>query len=162
MSEARTVREREFTGWHMLALLFAFFGVTIAVNLTLAFYANKTWSGLVVANGYVASQQFNELLAESKREQALGWQSSFSLEGGRLEVVLSDKRGAPLPGFDLSVKFARPAHEGQDRTVTLEARGSGRYTADVPLAPGLWTAEMVASRDGRQELKRLYRFVVKP
>lgn len=162
MSEARTEREREFTGWHMLALLFAFFGVTIGVNLTLAWYANSTWSGLVVANGYVASQQFNELLAEGKREQALGWQSTFSLNDGRLDVAMSDRNGASLPGFDLTVKFARPAHEGQDHTVALEAAGKGHYTADVSLAPGLWTAELVAMRDGKQELKRLYRFVVKP
>ena len=55
-------RERkpaEFTGRHMLAIMLAFFGVIIAVNLVMATLASKSWTGLVVKNTYVASQQFN-------------------------------------------------------------------------------------------------------
>ena len=152
---------REFTGRHMLAILCAFFGVTIAVNLTLAWFANSTWTGLVVANSYVASQRFNEGLEVARREQERGWRASFDLTAGSLAVRLTDKAGAPLPGLDVSVAFARPAHEGEDHTVALVSTGDGRYEAAAPLAPGLWTAEVVARQDGRQQLRRQYRFVVK-
>ena len=162
MQRAEPAGTREFTGRHMLAILCAFFGVTIAVNLTLAWFANSTWTGLVVPNSYVASQRFNEGLEEGRREQERGWQSSFDLDGGSLAVRLNDKAGAPLPGFDVSVAFARPAHEGEDHTVALVSTGDGRYEAAAPLAPGLWTAEVVVRRDGRQQLRRQYRFVVKP
>ena len=48
-----------FTGWHMLAIMLAFFGTIITVNFTMAYLATSSWSGLVVKNTYVASQQFN-------------------------------------------------------------------------------------------------------
>jgi nitrogen fixation protein FixH len=162
MQRAEPAGTREFTGRHMLAILCAFFGVTIAVNLTLAWFANSTWSGLVVPNSYVASQGFNAGLEAGRREQARGWRASFDLEGGRLAVSLADRAGAPLAGLDVSVAFARPAHEGEDHAIALVSTGDGRYEAAAPLAPGLWTAEVVVRQDGEQQLKRQYRFVVKP
>ncbi len=36
----------------------AFFGVIIAVNVTMATIAIASWTGLVVQNSYVASQEF--------------------------------------------------------------------------------------------------------
>ena len=51
--------ERPLTGWHVLAMFVAFFGVIIAVNLTLAWQAISTFPGLEVENSYVASQTFD-------------------------------------------------------------------------------------------------------
>lgn len=56
---ANTQKSRAFTGRHMLATILTFFGVVIAVNLTMATLASTSWTGLVVENTYVASQQFN-------------------------------------------------------------------------------------------------------
>ena len=39
---------KEFTGRHMTAILVGFFGVVIAVNLTMASYATGTFGGVVV------------------------------------------------------------------------------------------------------------------
>jgi nitrogen fixation protein FixH len=55
-----------FTGWHMLGIMVAFFGVIIAVNLTMAYNAIHSWSGLVVQNTYVASQEFNDKAETAK------------------------------------------------------------------------------------------------
>ena len=63
---------RNFNGWHMFAILCAFFGVVIAVNITMATYASTTFGGIVVENSYVASQEFNRWLDEAKAERALG------------------------------------------------------------------------------------------
>lgn len=60
---AQTDKPKEFTGRHMLAIMLAFFGVIIAVNGVMATFATRSWSGLVVENTYVASQQFNERAA---------------------------------------------------------------------------------------------------
>ena len=57
-----------FTGWHMLAICVAFFGVVIAVNVVMADLAISTFSGEVVENSYVASQRFNGWLDEAKAE----------------------------------------------------------------------------------------------
>jgi nitrogen fixation protein FixH len=49
---------RQFTGgtWRRMV---AFFGVVIAVNLTMARLAIGSFGGVVVENSYVASQKFN-------------------------------------------------------------------------------------------------------
>ena len=52
-------RVRPFTGYHMTAILVAFFGVVIVVNFVMARYAVATFGGTVVDNSYVASQEFN-------------------------------------------------------------------------------------------------------
>ena len=39
--------------------MLAFFGVIIAVNVVMATLASTSWTGLVVENSYVASQEFN-------------------------------------------------------------------------------------------------------
>jgi len=46
---------QEINGGHVLVILVAFFGVIIAVNLTLAALAVRSWTGLVVENGQPTS-----------------------------------------------------------------------------------------------------------
>ena len=76
MSMAST--QKEIKGGHVLAMLTAFFGVIFGVNFLLAYLANSTWSGLVVENGYVASQNFDKDLAKAKAQEALGWKVDFA------------------------------------------------------------------------------------
>jgi nitrogen fixation protein FixH len=42
-------RSAEWTlnGWHVLAIVLAFFAVVIGANLTLAVFAHSSWTGLV-------------------------------------------------------------------------------------------------------------------
>ena len=54
-----TSATRKLTGWHVLAIFTAAFGVIIGVNLTLAFNAVATFPGLETGNSYVASQSFD-------------------------------------------------------------------------------------------------------
>ncbi|ESZ68246.1 hypothetical protein X726_32300 [Mesorhizobium sp. L103C105A0] len=79
---ATTRKPREFTGRHMLATVLAFFGVVIAVNLTMATLANTSWTGLVVENTYVASQQFNKKAEEGRAQAALGWTGQLTIAWG--------------------------------------------------------------------------------
>jgi nitrogen fixation protein FixH len=39
--------ERTLSGWHVLAIVLAFFAVVIGANLTLAVFAHSSWTGLV-------------------------------------------------------------------------------------------------------------------
>ena len=85
--------EFRFTGWHMLTCMIAFFGVIIVVNFTMASFASKSWTGLVVKNSYVASQKFNDELAVAEAQQARGWRSQVAYENGELVFQLFDKSG---------------------------------------------------------------------
>ncbi|TIU14500.1 MAG: cytochrome oxidase, partial [Mesorhizobium sp.] len=81
---ANARRPREFTGRHMLATILAFFGVVIAVNLTMATFASTSWTGLVVENTYVASQQFNRKAEEGRAQAALGWTGKLTISSGEV------------------------------------------------------------------------------
>jgi nitrogen fixation protein FixH len=74
---------RAFTGWHMTAIICGFFGVVIAVNITMATLASTTFGGTVVDNSYVASQKFNGWIAAGRAQQALGWQVAVALDEAR-------------------------------------------------------------------------------
>ena len=74
---------RRFTGWHFTAIITAFFGVVVAVNLTMAVFATRTFGGVVVENSYVASQKYNDWLDAAKRQQQLAW----SIEPGPQTTV---------------------------------------------------------------------------
>jgi len=107
---------RELTGRHVLALFVAGFGVIIAVNLTLAFQAVRTFPGLEVKNSYVASQKFD--LRRDAQEQ-LGWTARAELRGGMLRLELADAEGRPADVRGLSVVIGRATHERDDQTLEM-------------------------------------------
>ena len=151
----------EFTGWHMLFIMLAFFGVIITVNVTMAVLAGRSWTGLVVKNSYVASQHFNEDLAEARRQAARGWTSKLLYGEQHFAFTLKGRNGQPVVLGDLKVSVGRPASEAQDQTVALWHVGEGRYRGDVALEPGIWmvritggTGENAYRRDSRIEVPR--------
>jgi len=76
---------REIKGWHVLTGFIMAFGVIIAVNLTLAYQAVKTFPGLEVKNSYVASQVFD---VEKADQLALGWEVSATLDVHALSLII--------------------------------------------------------------------------
>lgn len=151
--------EREFTGRHMLMVMVAFFGVIIAVNLTMATLAGRTWTGLVVKNSFVASQNYNGELAEARRQSERGWVSELAYRGGHFDFSLKDREGQPVVIDDLKVWVGRPAFERQDQTVALAHVGDGRYRADIELGAGPWQIK-VTGGTGEQAYRRESRIVV--
>lgn len=138
------IDQRQFTGWHMLAVMVTFFGVIIAVNLTMAFFATSSWTGIVVDNVYVASQQFNEKSAEGRAQAALGWQPELEIEDGTLRYRLIDKDGALVPAGTAVAKFTRPTHTADDQEITLSPQPDGAFSAPVELGDGLWIVEIIS------------------
>ena len=143
-----TENVRKFTGWHMLAIMIAFFGTIIAVNIAMATIASRTWTGLVVENSYVASQAFNTHLAAARKQQHRKFAGSIDYRHGGLELKLLDQAGKPVHLDKPSAQVGRPAHEQQDRTIALTYQGSGIYRAAQALAPGHWLVSVKAELDG--------------
>lgn len=137
---------KPFTGRHMFAILAAFFGVVIAVNVTMASYATSTFGGVVVENSYVASQEFNRWLAEAEAARALGWSAdAIRREDGRIEVTVT---GAP-PGARLSATARHPLGRMPDETLTFESIGAGSFVSNERLARGRWTLRLEVEAGGR-------------
>ncbi|QKV17499.1 FixH family protein [Oricola thermophila] len=152
---------KHFTGWHMLGVLVLFFGTIIGVNLTLAWFANSSWTGLVVQNSYVESQRFNEVTAEKRRQLALGWQAEIAYGGDTFTVEMTDKDGAPLRGAIVSAKIGHPVQDRNDQTVSLLDRGGGEYAADVALDPGIWNVDLTVTGAKGEIWTRAIRFLVR-
>lgn len=156
-----TKAPREFTGFHMLAILVAFFGVTITVNVTMAVMANRTWSGLVVPNSYVASQNFDEDQAEAARQRALGWTQKLTHENNVLAVAMTGRDGAALTGLTLVVKIGHPVTSQFDRTLTLTETAPGIYAAPAKMGRGVWDADVTARGTAGETFRLVHRFEVR-
>ena len=153
--------QRTIEGKHVLAIMVAFFGVIIAVNVTLAVLANTSWTGLAVENGYVASQHFNAELAEARRQKELGWEPDFGYRSQRLELVLRNTSGHPLSGFEVEAEIERPSTDREDRRIVLKETSPGTYIAQEQLKSGQWDADVTIKDGAGRTMRRIYRFVVK-
>ena len=159
MSMARV--EKEIKGGHVLAMLLAFFGVIIGVNLVMAYFANSTWSGLVVENGYVASQEFDKNLAKARAQEALGWNVGFAFDKNDIRVTFADAKGQKIDSLTLTGRLQRTVTDKEDQVLTFGWMGSGVYSAPARLAPGLWEVEINGKGDGVADYHKIFRFVVK-
>jgi nitrogen fixation protein FixH len=144
MSEARA-NKGEFTGRHMLLLALGFFGVVIAVNVGMAVVSSTSWTGLVVENSYVASQEFEEKRLAHDKQQAAGWQASFTYAPGLAQLIVKDGAGNPVDLGPVSLLINRPVGGHDDENLTLSRSPEGGYTATVTLAEGVWDAVATAS-----------------
>lgn len=153
--------EKELKGHHVLAMILAFFGVIIAVNFVMAYLAESTWSGLVVENGYVASQSFNSDLAKAKAQEALGWNVGFTADKSDIKITFADAKGANIDSLTLTGKLQRTVTDKEDQVLTFGWMGSGTYVAPARLAPGLWEVEIDGKGDGVADYHKIFRFVVK-
>ncbi|MGC4025457.1 MAG: FixH family protein [Mesorhizobium sp.] len=133
-----------FTGRHMLLIMFAFFGVIIAVNVTMAYLARSSWTGLVVENSYVASQQFNAKMAETRAQEALGWTSNLVIADGRVRYGLSDNSGNPVRLKSVSVTFMHPVDDREDEHFDLVRGGDGIFDGPHTFSDGVWLVEVAA------------------
>ncbi|MBC7736949.1 MAG: FixH family protein [Candidatus Saccharibacteria bacterium] len=118
-----------------------FFGVIIAVNVTLAWQAISTFRGLEVENGYVASQTFDVEMAAQK---ALGWHlvPQYDPATNRLTLAFS-KAGQPVTLAELTVLVGRPT-EAVDDVTPVFVQADGVYGTDLPLAQGKWMMAVTA------------------
>lgn len=151
----------EFTGRHMIALMVAFFGVVIAVNLTLAFLARSSWTGLVVDNIYVASQEFNERAAAAKQQAALGWTGNLVIDGHGIGYRLVDRAGKPVEVTKATVRLHRPAYEGEDQELELAPVGEGAVARAASVRDGAWIVEVEASTGRASPYRDVRRVVVR-
>lgn len=133
-----------FTGRHMLVIMISFFGLIIAVNFTMAWLASNTFGGTIVANSYVASQQFNSWLQAARDQKTLGWQAQLALDDQR-HVVLS--MGGP--GFTATGTAHHPLGRAADVPLVFATQGDGRLQSVVTLPAGRWQVRATIRRDGK-------------
>lgn len=153
-------RPGEFTGRHMLLLLVAFFGTIIAVNVLLAVLADRTWTGLVVENSYVESQEFNSKIAEAREQAALKWHGALSVRQGSIRYGLASADGTPVRLDGVVVHFRHPAYESADFAVRLDKQAAGEFSAGHAVPDGAWIVEVDADAGRARPFRDIYRILV--
>ena len=149
------------TGRHMLAMFFAFFGVVFAVNMFMATLAIRTWTGLVVENSYVASQNFNSDVASLKEAAALGITHHLHVEGGKLILSLRDADGKVVDADDVQIQFERPFGTSREQNLAATPTSYGQYEVTATLTPGIWNGQLVAKLSGGKLWRQPFRLIVK-
>ena len=132
-----------FTGKHFTGIMVAFFAVVIGVNLIMARAATATFGGVVVENTYVASQEFNGWLEQSRQEKALGWSAQADrLPDGRLAVTMI---GAPGEGLSMTAIARHPLGRAPDQSLRFTRQANGRFESTTPLPAGRWRVRFEAT-----------------
>lgn len=139
-------------GWHVLAMILAFFGVIIGVNATMATLALSTFGGVETDSSYRTGQVFRRTQEAARAQDDLGWRVDVSVRrdaDGRALIAASaaGPDGAPLGGLIGVARLSRPTDHKLDRLATLRPVAPGRYEGIADsVAPGQW--DLVLSLDG--------------
>lgn len=142
----------EITGRKVLIFTVMAFSVIIAVNLTLAFQAVKTFPGLEVKNSYVASQNFDE---QRDAQLGLGWTLTADFDGQVLSLAFEDADGAPVQVAELSALVGWATSTRDDFTPTFTF-ADGRYQTPAEMEAGNWNLRVVArAADGTEFRQRV-------
>lgn len=139
--KAVTPKERGvLTGWHVLLMLLAFFGIIFGVNGIFLASALRTYTGVVSVEPYVKGLHYNDRIAAGERQAHLGWHEALTVTSdGTVVLTLADDGGRPVQGVKLAGTIGRPATNRLDRALTLTETDPGKYVVQAgALDSGTW------------------------
>jgi len=126
-------------GVHVLIILLAFFGVVFSVNAVFITLAATTFTGEEVSRAYVRGLAYNEILAERRAQEALGWSANVNAAAGAVLVSVETEDGRPVTGLPLEGMLRRPGAPERDLELIFEEVRPGVYSAPSgALDAGRW------------------------
>lgn len=152
-----TAARRMFLRW-----ILGFFSVFIIVDGFFWYLASESHTGLVTEQPYEKGLAYNDTVAASDEQSALGWSSKIKLVSSDVVVTLTDRDGAAITGARLEVAFTRPTVEGYDFSALLRSDEDGVYksTVEFPL-DGQWDVRIFVTWN-QQQYQRSTRLMVRP
>lgn len=125
-------------------LLMAGPAAVVVAGAVTAWLAISTSDGLVADDYYKRGLLVNQSLERSDWAARAGLAARVELEAGRVSVRLA---GLQDPPASLRLAFVHPTRGGSDVQVTVEHRGDGLYSANMPaIASGRWRIALEAER----------------
>ena len=130
----------------MLWLIIALPMVSVAMGMTILYFAVTTYDGLVVDDYYQQGKNINRVLRRDNAAESHGLEGTLNIDGvQRLANVHLEARHLSILPARLQVSFLHTTRAGLDRVVLLEKISNGRYQGRMPeLAPGHWNVQMEA------------------
>lgn len=147
--------KRPFTGWHMTAILVAFFAVVMIVNFTMARLALSTFGGTVVDNSYVASQHYNEWLRRAAAQDRLGWDKSVTVRPDRHVRLALSHQGQALTGLDVTATLAHPLGRVPATAMHFAPAADGALVSREALPAGRWRLDLAVRRGADEARYRI-------
>lgn len=153
-------------GWWYPYIFVGGFGVVLAVNGALAYFATTTFTGLQTENAYEKGLAYNKTLDQARAQDEMGWTVDVKVEpvAGQAHqslvvVAYRDRQGRPLDGMAVTARMIRPTSKGHDRDAVLAEVTPGTYgtTVDLPLE-GLWDMTLAAA--GKEASHQIVRRIV--
>ncbi|MEM9783295.1 MAG: FixH family protein [Pseudomonadota bacterium] len=147
---------RRLKGWHVAACMGGAFLTIVTANMALVVAATGSFPGLVVANSYIASQDFEArkaAFADTGLTLAPAW------EDGRLTLGVTGEDGATVDGLHVTASIGRPTFDSADRMIVLLPVEAG-YGAPLALEPGRWQAHFVLSGENGAPVQMTHRFTI--
>lgn len=156
-------------GWWYPYIFVGAFGVVLAVNGTLAYFATSTFTGLSTQDAYEKGRLYNQNLALAKAQAEMGWQvetkavpvSTADQPKVDIRITYRDRDGKALDGLTVRAAMVRPTVAGHDHEVELKPLGQGAYGVVHPLPlAGVWDMDVVAVGDGGVAYQHAQRIVI--
>lgn len=148
--------QRQLTGRAVLAMLVAFFGVVIGVNVTMAKLAISTLPGTDVDSPYAASLAYESEIAAAHAQDARHWEVDAHVERASdgtavLQITTRDKDGSPVSGLKFEGHFERPTDKRADQAIEISEVGIGIYRGRLEaIGPGLWDLVLQGDKAGQR------------
>jgi nitrogen fixation protein FixH len=137
-------------GWWYPYIFVAGFVLVLLVNLTMAYFATSTFSGLTNDHAYEAGLAYNQTLAAARKQEEMGWTVNSTVDpeanhGAHITVSYLDRDGKPVEDLTVRATLIRPTAKGHDREVTLAHVAPGTYATlqEMPLS-GIWDMTVTA------------------
>jgi len=134
-------------------LFVAGFAIVVSVNAIMITFAVGSFSGLYTPKPRERGLHYNDVVAEQKARDALGWriETAWRADTGRLELAVSDAAGQPLTGARVSAELVRPVEKRSPVGVTLATIDAGKFAGFIELpVRGNWDLDVVVERDGNR------------
>ncbi|MEN3290638.1 MAG: hypothetical protein V7634_4938 [Bradyrhizobium sp.] len=153
---SRSKSPKQLTGSMVLAMLIAFFGVVIGVNVYMAKVAIATLPGTDVDSAYSASLGYEKEIVAARDQNARRWKVDAHVERGEggaavVQVDARDASGKPVSGLSFLGRLERPADKRADQPVALAEIGGGIYRGTTSaVAPGQWDLVLEGEAGGQR------------
>ena len=133
---------RGLTGWHVLAMLVAFFGLIIVANIAFIYFAVQSHRGEDVPKSYRQGLEYNQVITARAEQAALGWTAKVSEprpgDSSQLLIEVFDADGEIVEGVEFDVRLRHPADADLDQPATIVQQRGGEMVIDTSALHGRW------------------------
>ena len=139
------------------------FTFVVLVNSFYIFIAQKTWRGISEENSYQTGLHYNQILAQKKRQEALGIKvlARYDSKLKELNLEILDDKKRPIPNGKIEIRFRRMLQQELDFSVKIPFE-NGRYASKISFpALGKWQAQIVILLAGGEIFQTAQDFFIK-